>query len=587
MQNLPLRIGVVTAGSVLASLLAAPAVAAGSALAVNPGTTTLTTLNHGVWISGDVNRGQGNLPQRLANATIGIRVTNATKDPVLLFDGYAPLNDVTVEGKTAHLFYRQKDTANTSGPVSGWTSLTARAYGDTADDSNDPGHRHLRRDAHAIFVTADRPGTYKFRLVDPGEEAGTGDDNAAPQITMVVKDINGDTGSALGDDWKPAVIAPTYVGVSKALTAKVDLTELTLVDARGTTNGVGLLNTAIADLTGIWWDSAVTGPWHHAPMKANPDAIGLDLRTAGTPTYSNYTSFDDVHVATGTGVLVGEFCFVYGTFGTVVAYGVACGAGVATGTTYVPTEGVAAHVAADGTATIPATTGGIDTLRHVGKVVSYAVFDNAPFRDVDNDGRFDLSEPQFSRIHNWTRLIYTEPSPSAATTEVKAVVPAVVTLSATPAKCVGACVVQLSGTALGAPVVRINGYGDGVSATVDPVTGTFSTTQRITRTTTFQASTDSGTSDKIKVNLRSMVTRFSVTKAGKCKIKVAVTGGPRGGGKVHIKVTGYSTRTYSAGSSGSKTVTLKLRKGKRTVTVAYTSPYSSKSSTRSKTVKVS
>lgn len=578
------RGGTITGAILLTGVLAGPAGAVTTALTVNPGTPELTTLNHGVWIAGNANRGQGSLPQRLANATIGIRVTDSTKDPVLLFDGFTAPTGVTVNGQTAHLFYRQKDTANVNGPVSGWTSLTARAYGDTADDSTDPGHRHLRRDHHSIFVTADRPGTYRFRLVDPGKSAGTDDDRTA-NYTLTVLDINRDTRSALSDDWTPAVTAPTYVGVAKALTAKVDLTGLTLVDARGTSSGVGVLNTAIAKLTGIWWDTSVTGPWHQRPAAASPDAIGLDLRTAGTPTYANYTSFDDVYVATGTGVLVGEFCFVYGTFGTVTANGLACGTGVASGTSYVPTTGKAGHVAADGTATIPASTAGIDTLRHVGKVVSYAVFDNAPFLDANNNGNFDLAETQFSRIHNWTRLIYTEPQLSSATTEIKAVVPATVTLSAVPTACVGACTVTLSGTAPGAPQVTINGYGKGVTATVDAVTGAFQTTQRITRTTTFQASTPAGSSDKIKVALTSVVTKFTA-KAGKGKVKVSVTGGPRGGGKAHIKIGGYSTKTYSTGSSGTKTVTLKVKKGKRTVKVAYTSPYSGKSAVSKATVQV-
>jgi hypothetical protein len=94
--------------------------------------------------------------------------------------------------------------------------------------------------------------------------------------------------------------------------------------------------------------------------------------------------------------------------------------------------------------------------------------------------------------------------------------------------------------------VSIAGYGKGVVASVDPVTGAFQTTQRITRTTTFQASTAAGSSDKIKVSLRSVIIKFAA-KAGKGTVKVAVTGGPRGNGKAYIKIGGYATKTYSTG----------------------------------------
>jgi hypothetical protein len=516
-----------------------------AALEISPG-TAITTLNHGARISGASNSGQGVLPRRLANATVGIRAVGSTRTPVLLFEGYTQPAGVTVDERTAHLFYAQKATSSTAGPAPStlWTSLTAPADGDTADDSNDPGHRHLYA-SRSIFVTADRPGTYRFRIVDPSEEGGTDDDTSSPVITMTVLDVNRDTSSALSDDWRPAVTAQAYVGVDSPLTAKVDLTGLTLRDARGSTNGVGVLNKALADLTGIWWDTAVAGNWHStgASSAIDTDAIGFNLRMAGVPTFKNYTSFEDVDVSAVTGAIVG----------------------VGSGTVSVPTKGAAKVVNPDGTATVPAQTDGVTTLKNVGKVVSYAVFD----RNGTSTG-----------VNNGTPLIYDQQGTSTATSIVKTSLPSTVTLSATPASCVGMCTVKLAGTAQGATTVAVSGYGASpIVVPVSPADGTFSVEKAISRTTVFRASAATGASDPAKVTVKSVVKSWSAT-GGKGKITVSVTGGPRDGGQVYVKVSGYAKRVYTATGAGATgagtfTKTLTVKKGTRTVKVGYDSPRAS------------
>ncbi len=217
------------------------------------------------------------------------------------------------------------------------------------------------------------------------------------------------------------------------------------------------------------------------------------------------------------------------------------------------------RVTTGGSRDVPASYGGVDVLRHVGTVVATA------YLDRNGSGGFSTSEVL----------------PLSASTQVVARVPGVVTLSATPAKCTGKCTVVLSGTAAGATQVSLAGYGAGKTANVDPVSGSFGPVKvSVSRSATFQASTGDGTSDPVKVTVKSTVVSWSA-KAGKGKVVVKVKGGPRGGGTCYVKVSSKATVTKQAsGSTGSAgtgtcTVTVKVKAGKRTVKVGYDSPRAS------------
>jgi len=231
-------------------------------------------------------------------------------------------------------------------------------------------------------------------------------------------------------------------------------------------------------------------------------------------------------------------------------------------------------VEADGSENIPASRAGVDVLRHVGSVVTTAAFDR------NGTGLFHPSEDL----------------PLAASTTVVARVAGVVTLSAAPAKCTGACKVTLSGTAAEASTVVITGYGSGITVPVTPVTGEFSKTLTVSRTATFQATSAAteGVSDPAKVTVKSVVTKWSA-KGGNGKVTVKLTGGPRGGGVCYVKVSGKATVTQQAsgstGSAGTGTCTVTVsgvKKGNRSVKVGYDSPRASISGwTSSRSVKVS
>lgn len=301
-----------------------------AALAVDPG-TSLVTVNQGA--AGQFNATAGTWSDtsggysRSADATLALRVAETTEDLKLVLKRYSAPSGVEtfIDPAVAPLFYAQSPANRVHAPVTGWSSLIAATESESADDSSDAGNRALTDTKLPIFVTARQPGAYVVQFVDAGSTGGTDDDRISPEITITVLDTRSITGSALSDDWRPAVaVSPSPVGVGKALTARVDLTQLTGTDARGSSSGVGVLRSALARLVGVTWTSAVTG-----------DALAAELAFAGAfPGLVNYTSF-------------------------------ASGAGA---------------VDAAGARVLPRTTEGIPTLRSVGTVVATA------YLDRDGDG---------------------------------------------------------------------------------------------------------------------------------------------------------------------------------------------------------
>lgn len=563
-------------GLVLTGAAVIPATAAGT-ITITPGATEITTLNYGAQIESPnaiVGALNGTIAPRLANATYGVEVTDDVYKLRLVFDSYTPPAGVTINLPTAFLWYRQDGNTDVNVPTTGWDALVATGATATADDTDDPNRHTLcratgsRRCDDPIYLTARFPGTYRFHFVDPGRAGGTDDDSVSPTITMTVKDVQlpgtfGATDTALTDDWQPKLTAPAVVGVTKGLTTKVDLTELTLVDSRGSNGGVGVLNDRIADLVGVKFAS---------PFGAAGDALDNDLRLAGTTPFRDYSCFGTpgctewVDLSATVWANLGGFWWPTNVAGAVLHPAAAAGA-----------------VNASGERSVPAVTQGVDTLRHAGTVRSIAVLDRTGAGLVD-----------WTYQGQGTSLIYRDASPSVIDTQVAVNVPNAVTLSVSPASCVGACTVTLSGTADGASQVTIGGYGSGITANVDPVTKAFTATQKITRTATFQASTGTGSSDNAKVTVKSTVVSWSA-KAGKGKVTVKVSGGPRGGGVCYVKVSGKSTVTKQAsgpaGSAGTGTCTVTVtgvKKGNRTVKVGYDSPRASISGwTSTKSVKVS
>lgn len=551
------------AGVALVAALATPS-AAGTdtpaVLALTPGATEVTTINVGAQISGPRQYTQspvdGVLAQRLANATYGVEVDTEVYKLRLVFDSYTPPAGVSIGLPTAFLWYVQDHNTDVNVPTTGWDALVATGATGTADDTDDPNrHTLCRSDGRhcddPIYLAARFPGTYRVHFVDPGHAGGTSDDTSSPTITLTVKDVQlpgtlGATPSALTDDWQPAVTAPKVAGVTKSLTSTVDLTGLTLVDSRQSSDGTGILNAAVAELVGVKFAS---------PRGSAGDAVDNDLRLAGTSPYRDYACFGSPGCEERVDFAATVWAGAAGLW-----WPVTVGAAV-----FHPAPGAGA-VNAAGQRTVPAATLGVDTLRHVGTVRSIAVLDRTGggLRDWTGDGP-------------GTPLVYAEPQASVVDTTVSGNVADTVTLSVSPAACVGPCTVTLSGTAESASQVTIGGYGSGIAVNVDPVTGAFTTRVTVTRTVQFQASTGTGSSDTVKVAVKSVVKSWSV-KAGKGKVQVTVSGGPRGGGVGYVKVSGVSVRTCAASGAagaagtGTCTVTVTAGKGRHTVKVGYDSP---------------
>lgn len=532
LNHLSLRIGAVTAGAVLASSIAAPAATAATSLTLTPNVTTVVTLNHGARIAASGPRA-GVLTQRLANATFGIEVDSDVYKLRLVFDSYTPPAGVSIGLPTAFLWYNQDHNTNLDVPTSGWTPLLATGVSTTSDDSDDPSKHTLGgpgRNDDPIYLTARFPGTYRFHFVDPGHAGGTDDDVRSESVTMEVRDVNNMTGSALTDDWQPAVTAPAYVGVTRSLTSKVDLSGLTLKDSRGSNGGVGVLNESIAKLVGVKWVSAASG-----------DALDNDVRLAGTTPFVDYSCFGTPRCVEWVDMNATVWTRPAGSPWPVPAVNVA-------GATLHPVAAAGA-VRPDGTRTIPAVTRGVDTLRHVGTVRTLA------FLDRSGAGLQD-----WTWNHRGTALLYLEQKPSVADTKVLNNVPDVVTMSVTPTALAGSGRVTVSGVVEGSSTVTIKGTNGDVIDTVNaaPETGAYSTEVALDRTTTLRAVTANGASDKVTVTVTTKITQMKVVRKGKTIVATAKVSPV--GARVSVRVNGTYLRSgYSSRTTGMVKFTIKVK----------------------------
>jgi hypothetical protein len=492
-------IGALTGTVVLGALTITPA-SAGTAttagLGVSPTTTAITALNHGAQMTGG-----GALNQNLANATFAFRVSNTYK-PDLIFDGYtAPTGVATIPANLVRLWYVQDADSNNTVPAVGWDWLNTTATDDTADDTFDAGKTPILADSYNINVAARFPGTFRFHFVDIGHESGTDDDVVSPEITMTVLDVNHITASSLSDDWQPAMTAPTTVGVTKSMTAGIDMASLSGKDARGSSGGVGVLASQTSKLVGGSVNSA------------DYDALRYDVRNAGVWPFIDYAQF-----ASG------------------VPYGSA---------------GAAGQVTAAGTITVPAQTMGIPTLRHEGTLDTEFVLTRTGVLPLTDATPLVYSLATPSIISTDVRVNV----PNVVTLTVNrtgCVGPCDVTVSGVAE---GASTVTVRGQV---------GGTQSVAKTFPVATDhTYTGMIHVTRTTKLQASTDSGASDatgvtvKVTEKLTGKITRKGKTlkvtgtcSPAKCTAKLYVAGSKKAQ-KTSTASGGFSF-TYKLGSATKK-----------------------------------
>lgn len=550
-------------------------------LALTPGATEVHAVNLGAQIKAPTTAStagfSGSLAQRLADATYCVEVDSDVHALGLMFDSYAPPAGVSIGLPTAFLWYRQDSNTNVHVPSTGWDYLVATPNTSTADDTRSAWKTHLvagEGDADGandpVCLTARFPGTYRFHFFDPGHAAGDSDDTESPVVTMVVKDVQlpgtlGSTASALGDDWQPEVSAPIVVGAGKALTAKVDLSWLSLVDSRGSNKATGgVLGGFLADLVGVKFSS---------PVSKRGDALDRDLRLAGTSPFEDYACFGDPDSTPGGVGTCAEYTAVNGAVhvNSVTVGGVTVPFAGSLGVAGVTLNPVAAAgpVSPQGVRVVPAVTDGEPTIKHVGQIVSWA------FLDRTGAGLVDLTPATWS-TSTWTRPIYTEPALSAATTTVSNTVASIVTLYAAPTALKGAGKVTVSGIAEDAAVVTVKATDGTVvgTATADPVTGAWSTVVDITKTTTLRASTASGVSAAVTVKVQTVLTGLKVTRHPKNKRYVVAKGTCNPAlCKASLRVNGKYIRSgWSSATTGTVKFTQKVGAGKVTVKVTVKAP---------------
>lgn len=97
----------------------------------------------------------------------------------------------------ARLLYRQVQSNSAAVPSGGWRALDLPVAGTPAPINTGS---VLRAGGRNVCLAAVTPGTYKFRFVNPGEEAGTDDDTVGQTITLTVKDAYARTQAALPGD---------------------------------------------------------------------------------------------------------------------------------------------------------------------------------------------------------------------------------------------------------------------------------------------------------------------------------------------------------------------------------------------------
>lgn len=266
---------VIAAGALAASQMSS---SAAGALTITPNVTTLTTLNYA-----RVSNGGGSLPQRVANATPCLRVPESRTVRGLRLDYLSYTEPVDVDPSFlpgyARLTYRQVSSNSATVPAGGWRALDLPVAGNPAPVTSGS---VLRANGRNVCLSATVPGEYRVRFVDPQESAGADDDILSPVVTLKVLDAYKATPAALSDDWKPQLATtPQTIAVGGSATGKLT-TGLTAIDSRGSTSGIGILQTATASLLGMRFASIDTG-----------DALDNDLARFG------FTAFAPVSV-TGT-----------------------------------------------------------------------------------------------------------------------------------------------------------------------------------------------------------------------------------------------------------------------------------------------
>jgi hypothetical protein len=189
----------------------------------------------------------------------------------LKVDSYVPPAGMEI---TPSLYAKQGRAGSSSAPLGTWSVVSAASPLAVNPSQN-------------TFITASSAGTWVVHFEDRGVEAGTDDDAVSPFITIRVLDIRGlGTPSVTLDDWAPAVTATPVAAVGAPLTATVDLTGLTRIDARGSSSGVGVLNSKLAALTGIAFvgssNAGSAGPWLNNDLEAPFDySVPAVVNTAG------------------------------------------------------------------------------------------------------------------------------------------------------------------------------------------------------------------------------------------------------------------------------------------------------------------
>jgi hypothetical protein len=208
-----------------AAFFAAPAsadVKAKSTLSV-AGETAFTTLDFA----------KNTLTAHTAAATYAVRVTSSVGSPV-----YIKALTVPSGGKLSF-----DNEAAGAAPTPGTFADAAHklAAGDIGASSVGNG---------TVYVSADTKGTYTFQLFEDvnGDNLLSATDNVSPVFTMHAVEPKANPAT---DEWAPAISAPTNLLVGAMTPAKVDLSGLTLTDARGSST----LGAKFAALIGIGFDS--------------------------------------------------------------------------------------------------------------------------------------------------------------------------------------------------------------------------------------------------------------------------------------------------------------------------------------------
>jgi Invasin, domain 3 len=289
--------------------------AAAGALTLTPTTTSVTTLDIAAAKTATDVGTRFNLVQPLSNATFATRVTSTVSALQLQVESYTAPTGVTTSNP--FLYYAEMTTGGTTGPAPIATDVGgAVGVPDSgpwiqldADNATPPSATLTGSSSAAtkdVFLAADVPGTYKFHFTDPGVQAGTDDDVVSPTITMTVLDAYGATAAAgvttaTSDDWTPTISnSVPSAGIGAPLVGNVSLSDLTLVDSRGSSSSVGVLNNAVKSLVGIAFTGAGTSGATNTQTAVS--AAGNRSLAAGATTTSGTLTTSAVFDYDGNGV---------------------------------------------------------------------------------------------------------------------------------------------------------------------------------------------------------------------------------------------------------------------------------------------